>query len=106
MTNVSIAEASRILGISQDTVRRRLRTGELSGERVQSPGGFKWLVDVPEPATTDADNHGETEALRKLISVLQTQLDARTREIGELHQLLAARALGPGQRPWWRFWGQ
>ncbi len=52
MAKVSIAEAAHRLGISQDTVRKRLRVGELSGTQVRAPGGFRWMVvelpdDVP-----------------------------------------------------------
>jgi len=109
MAQVSVAEASRRLDLSQDTVRRRLRTGELAGEKVAHAGGFRWLADVPEPGqeTPAGNGQGETAALRELVNTLQEQLDARTREISELHQLMAAKALpAPGNRPWWMFWRQ
>jgi len=109
MEQVGIAQAARILGISQDTIRRRLKTGQLAGEKIQSAGGFRWLVEIPDPSqeTTASNSQGETQALRDLANALQEQLNARTREISELHQLLAARALeGPRNRPrsWWTFW--
>ena len=106
MEQVCIAQAARMLGLSQDTVRRRLRNGELTGEKVKSAGGFRWMVEVRDPGqdTTADDGTGETAALRDLINALQQQLDARTREISELHQLLGAKALNPTPHHWWQFW--
>jgi len=44
---IPIKEAAARLGVSTDTVRRRLRGGELAGERRQTPQGFLWLVELP-----------------------------------------------------------
>jgi excisionase family DNA binding protein len=59
MAKVSIAEAARRLGISQDTVRKRLRLGELAGEQVRAPGGFRWLVELPGE-NAEPQGQGET----------------------------------------------
>jgi len=109
VAQLGVAEASHRLGLSQDTVRRKLKTGELAGEKIAHAGGFRWLVDVPEvdpePPAPHANGRSDTDALRELVDTLQEQLTARTREVAELHQLLAARALeGPGNQPWWAFW--
>jgi len=114
VTQVGVAQAAHMLGLSQDTVRRRLRSGEMAGQKVAHAGGFRWLVDVPEGTHEEIPQHevresvngqGETAALRELVDALREQLDSRTREISELHQLLAARALpSPGNSPWWMFW--
>jgi len=111
VAHVGIAQAAHMLGLSQDTVRRRLRAGELAGEKVKGAGGFRWMVDVPEvdgepPTTPPANGQGDNEALRELVDTLQEQLTARTREVAELHQLLGAKALpDPGMKPWWwMFW--
>jgi excisionase family DNA binding protein len=48
---VSIAEATRILGVSDSTIRRLLRAGRLESERVERPQGHVWLVKVPAPVT-------------------------------------------------------
>ena len=45
--HVSIAEAAERLGVSADTVRRRLKRGELTGEQETTPQGFVWRVALP-----------------------------------------------------------
>jgi len=112
MPRVGIAEAARMLGLSQDTVRKRVRSGELAGEQERAPGGFRWMVDLdveldPPPVGGDPRGNGRSDALVDVLMAqvqdLREQLDARTREISELHQLMGARSLNPG-RPWWRRW--
>jgi hypothetical protein len=44
---VPIPEAVRVLGVSIPTVKRRLKRGELAGERERTASGFKWLVLLP-----------------------------------------------------------
>jgi len=109
LAKVGIAEAARTLGISQDTVRKRLRAGELGGERVKGPGGFRWVLDLDGLEPEAPSNHTSPELVKVLseqVLDLRAQLDARTREISELHQLLAARSLNSGRdRPWWKLWG-
>jgi hypothetical protein len=52
---VSIKEAAERLGVSQDTIRRRLKSGELAGEREKTPQGFVWCVELPQgPSNVDA----------------------------------------------------
>lgn len=43
-----MGEAALRMGVSVDTVRRRLRRGELQGRHQPTPQGFIWLVDLPE----------------------------------------------------------
>ena len=47
----TVADAARLLGVSESTVRRLVRTGRLEAERVERPQGHAWLVKVPTPAT-------------------------------------------------------
>jgi hypothetical protein len=101
---VTIAEAARRLRLSEYTIRRRLRTGELPGEQVPTPQGYVWMVEVDdEPPDTSAD--GEVAAL---ISVLREQLEAKDKQIEQLHILLQqAQSALPAPRngrPWWRVW--
>ncbi len=44
---VSIQEAAARLAVSADTVRRRLKRGELTGEREPTPQGFTWRIALP-----------------------------------------------------------
>jgi len=99
-TRLPIDDAARVLGISRATVRRRLRSGGLKGAQVTTPHGAKWLVDVPThlaaaPAES-VDTQGESnpparevELLQAHVDDLRRQLEDRTREVGQLHTLLA-----------------
>ncbi|HXV70597.1 MAG TPA: hypothetical protein VEB69_04280 [Acidimicrobiia bacterium] len=56
---VTVAQASQLLGLSDTTVRRKLKTGELNGEMAfdSSIGSRRWLVDltgveIVQPETT------------------------------------------------------
>jgi excisionase family DNA binding protein len=118
VARLSIDDAARRLGISRPTVRRRLRSGVLKGTQVATPHGRKWLVEVPgthESADGESVSpHGaaetgsktprpaarEVELLQAHVDDLRGQLEDRTREVRELHTLLAqaqARLLTDGQ---------
>jgi hypothetical protein len=134
MAKVSIAEAGHRLGISQDTVRKRLRMGELTGTQVRAPGGFRWMVELPEDvpgaetkkngnkeaedredqslaesvAALSARVEGQQELIEALQSQIQSQkdqLEARGREVQELHVLLQqAQAALPAPREGRSWW--
>jgi hypothetical protein len=119
---VSIPEAARALGVSLITIRRRIKRGELRGQRLKTPQGFEWRVILPvQPADRDHDGatqempsvgqaadqaatqRREQAAEQRLIEALQahnatlqaevtglqTELDARRREVQALLTLLA-----------------
>jgi len=44
---VPMTEAARRLGVSVDTVKRRLKRGDLTGEQLPTPQGFTWLIAMP-----------------------------------------------------------
>ena len=48
MALVPMGEAAQRLGVSVDTIRRRLRKGELQGQHRPTPQGFIWLVHVDQ----------------------------------------------------------
>ena len=110
MKEVTISEAADCLGISIDTVRRRISKGELKARKVPSPHGEIYMVEMPDtPAPLPSDppeqqqenpaEVGTIDAMKKTISILQTELDARRREVQELHVLLqqAQKQLPPGK---------
>ena len=121
MAGISIRVAAQLQGVAQDTIRRRIRRGELKANQEPTPQGFRWLVELELEATQaeptpgpgqgigDAQS-GEAQVLRELVATLRSQvqgqgqeLEARRREVSELHILLQQKALpAPGGRPWWR----
>jgi hypothetical protein len=48
MVWVTKKEPADCLGISIDTVDRRLKRGELRGRQQARPQGFTWLIEVPD----------------------------------------------------------
>ena len=125
MARLTIAQAADTLGIAQSTIRKRIRSGDLQGQKVKGAGGFRWEVFVADGPTvkgdtqdgnhanvTDDGNHDDDAnggalvvELKARVNNLEEQLTIRAGEIDQLHRLLAQTALNaaPG-RPWWQFW--
>ncbi len=121
MATLTIQAAAQSLGTSEITVRRKLRTGQLSGHQEDPPNG-RWWVELSDEQLIGADSAAsgsmpegqEGHLLRDLVGVLKDQvttlqhhLEIREREVGELHviiqqQALALPALGGSSRGWWR----
>jgi hypothetical protein len=117
---VTIAEAARILGVPEKTVRRQVRNGELPGAQSDTPQGFRWMVELPD-GEPQQENYSENyTVLRELVGVLREeltirdrqleakdqQLESKDKQIEQLHVLLQqAQAVLPAPRdtrPWWR----
>jgi predicted site-specific integrase-resolvase len=123
MASVTIKEAAERLGISEVTIRRRLRTGQLKGYQESPPTG-KWFIEVSdddvEQGEAGADDDDDVlelvDALRdtikrqdEVIALLKHQLEAREREVQELHVLLqqsqtALPAAGDNRSWWYKLW--
>ena len=58
---VSIKEAAERLGISVDTVRRRLKRGELEGEQHPTAQGFTWLIAMPAGSGSPEPSRDQTK---------------------------------------------
>ena len=119
MASVTIKEAAERLGISEVTIRRRLRTGQLKGYQESPPTG-KWFIEVSDDdfgqggvgADEDDDSLELADALRdtikrqdEVIDLLKRQLETRDREVQELHVLLQQAALSAPRedhQSWWR----
>jgi len=84
---LSMKQAAERLGVSVDTIRRRLKKGELVGEKEPTPQGFEWRIILPreESDTTEpqgepvTDSHAgdaiELELLRERIDELKQERD-------------------------------
>ncbi len=106
-----LAEVAPAYGVSIDTIRRRMKRGELEARRQQTPQGFKWLAlmpetigpTIPEPShdalgssqLSDASTPGVQIVERdreELVATLRQELALRNREIARLHEVLASQA--------------
>ena len=115
MTKASIKEAAERLGVVEATVRRRIHKGELSAVQEETPQGFVWVVELPDgvdevQAESTSDGYRElVEVLRREMDSKDVELEARRREVQELHVLLqqaqaALTAPIENHRSWWQFW--
>jgi hypothetical protein len=119
VVSVSVMEAATHLGVSTDTVRRRIRNGELQARQEPTPQGYVWRVELPEEAALETTNPAawrelvdvlkdEVALLREQLAAHQEELASKNKQIEQLHVLLqqAQAALPPPRdnRPWWRFW--
>jgi hypothetical protein len=89
---VPIREAARLLGVSPDTVRRRIKRGELDGELVAQGAGQIWLVNLPkrlpQALGLDAAEYEQKMAwLRRDLELRDRELDAARAEIEYLRGL-------------------
>jgi excisionase family DNA binding protein len=65
---VTIAEAARLIGVSERTIRRRPHNGELRGSQVSNAGGFAWIVEIPDDLPEDNPGYEENAATAALIA--------------------------------------
>jgi hypothetical protein len=136
MADRTLAEAATTLGVSVETIRRRVKRGQLASHH--DADGHLWihLADPARQASVNGQASGSQgashrlpdasqEPLRELVDTLQAtvaeqrvELEARRREVQELHILLQrAQMLALPEpsspetleslersRPWWRRW--
>lgn len=109
MQKLSIAQASVELGISQDVIRRRLKSGELEGHQEPCPGGFRWWVDIDdgvgqvnghidndagarvEDDAHDADGQHNGHQDSELVNLLRDQVKRLDAHVEDLQGQLADR---------------
>ena len=121
MAALTIQAAAHSLGISEITIRRKLRSGQIPGHQEDPPSG-RWWVDIPDdqlssPSSDDGpppdfteEGHGFKEliaVLKREVSSLHHHLETREREVRELHVIIQQQALAlPSGRvsnqSWWR----
>ena len=103
---VPIKEASERLGVSADTIKRRVTAGELVGHQKSTPQGFRWLVEVPA-MSEEEDREREPPAgallelaiLRERLAGMERLLEERAERVEELEESLAAeRETGASER--------
>jgi len=94
----TIGETAKKLGVSEKTIRRRIKCGELKA-RMESG---RWMVEWMDVGNEES-SHVSSE-----LEVLRKQLEEKDRQIAELHVLLRQaqeqwqRFLPmPSKRQWW-----
>ncbi len=108
-TWVALRDAAAILGVSTDTVKRRMQRGELERRRETIPQGFRWLVRVdpviseaigsPERDETPAQGVAVPSTSPDVVAALLHELEVRNQEIARLHDIVAALTHAVEQRP-------
>lgn len=121
--SLDIAEAAARLGLSTETIRKRLQRGKLKGYKA-SNGVWRVILPVPDspgqqpgpsPDSSPDGSAALVSTLRDEVAFLRGQLQARDDEIRRAHVLLqqaqqqAARLLAPPstppeRQPWWCRW--
>jgi len=106
--NMNIPEAAAQLGVSPDTIRRRIRQGTLMAEKVKTPQGYRWEVDISNapvaPMQTPRQDAYVASLLDRIAS-LELELEARRLEVQQLHAIMGRKAL-PGPSWWQRLFGR
>jgi hypothetical protein len=108
-TWVTLRDAAAILGVSTDTVKRRMQRGDLERRREIIPQGFRWLVRVdpviseaigsPERDETPAQGVAVPSTSPDVVAALLHELEVRNQEIARLHDIVAALTHAVEQRP-------
>ena len=101
MATVGIRDAARLLGVSTDTIRRRIERGDLSAHK---DARGRWVIEVeesmiappPAPATEVAAEReevirlrAENQALQALLDEVRSSRDRTVEAEAELRRILA-----------------
>ena len=74
----SLQDAAAVLGVSVNTLRKRISSGQVKAERVQRPQGYVWQVylDTLQPPAQSADDPPIQEAPSRLQQPPQALMQA------------------------------
>jgi hypothetical protein len=114
---VNVFDAARCLGISVDTVRRRINAGELKARKARQGRNFTWWVDLPDDLVNPEPENSRTgreeapsnqqprndapadanttnvqallESQAALINTLQAQVQAQQEELAAKNQQIS-----------------
>jgi len=100
---VNISDAAAHLGVSPDTIRRGIKRGTLRAEKVRTPQGYRWEIDIGSASAAPMQTPMQDAyvvSLLERISSLERELESRRVEIQQLHMIMGRKALaGP---TWWQ----
>jgi len=66
---LSMKQAAERLGVSVDTIRRRLKKGELVSEKEPTPQGYEWRIILPVDESDATEPQGEPASSPSLAGV-------------------------------------
>ena len=117
--SLDIGTAAARLGVSTDTVRKRLQRGKIKGFKT-TDGAWRVVLSVqdttgqmssPSPEARTDGSDALVATLRDEVTFLRSQLLARDDEIRRAHILLQQAQQRPAltppahaRMPWWRRW--
>lgn len=122
MAKISISQAAQLLGVSKDTIRRKIKAKEVEAEKIDGPYGKQWAIEEDSLAksTEIVDvvpiqknlTTGEVEKLfRKVleeqteeIKKLRGEISELRKEISESKQLSTSDPKEEKEGKWWKFW--
>lgn len=107
---ISVEDAAARLGVSARTVRHRLQSGALRGERVSTKSGTAWAVEWDDDAGAEVTlralvSEAVAEAFGEAVAPLVERTEDLARENERLRAQVAAleaAAVGVVARSWWR----
>jgi excisionase family DNA binding protein len=74
--SVTIAEAAQLLGVGEQTIRRRIKRGELVAEQITRPQGHAWRVRLDDGVTRSPDQvNGHVRAPDQILTTSADQVD-------------------------------
>ena len=117
-SGLSISRAADILGKSPKTILRWIQRGTLKAHKEEIAGHDEWRMDgidtvqdaVHDNVQVDVLLHEKDAEIARLVAemdLMKSQIEAKDRQISELHALLTRnkKALPePRKTPWWQFW--
>jgi transposase len=117
-TGLSVSRAADILGKSPKTILRWIQRGTLKAHKEEIEGHEEWRMDgidavqatVHDNVQVDVLLHEKNAEIARLMAemdLMKSQIEAKDRQISELHALLCRnqKALPePRKATWWQFW--
>jgi len=108
----TLNRAAEILGKSPRTILRWIQSQKIPAHKVDG----EWRVDVSGVMPSEMTSHDDVTSemateiadLKEEITLLQSQLTEKDKQISELHVIIARtqpkQLEAPGQKRWWQFW--
>ena len=108
---LSISKVADILGKSPKTILRWIQRGTLKAHKEEIAGHEEWRMDGIDAVQATVHDNVQVDVLLHEkdaeMDLLKSQIEAKDRQISELHVLLTRTQKTlpePRKAPWWQFW--